>query len=48
MKTIEHIHDFLDVFLAWASAQPDVQGIALVGSYARGTAGDDSDIDLGS
>ncbi len=46
MKTIEHIHDFLDVFLAWASAQPDVQGIALVGSYARGTAGDDSDIDL--
>jgi hypothetical protein len=46
MKTIEHIRDFLDSFVGWASAQPDVQGIALVGSYARGAARDDSDIDL--
>jgi predicted nucleotidyltransferase len=46
VKTIEHIHDFLDAFIPWASEQPDVQGIALVGSYARGTAGDDSDLDL--
>jgi predicted nucleotidyltransferase len=46
MKTIEHIRDFLDVFVAWASAQPDVQVVALVGSYARGTAKEDSDIDL--
>lgn len=46
MKIIEHIHEFLDVFLSWASDQPDVQGIAQVGSYARGTAGDASDIDL--
>ena len=46
MKTIEHIRDFLDVFVDWASAQADVQGIALVGSYARGAARDDSDIDL--
>ena len=46
MKTIEHIRDFLNVFVAWASDQSDVQGIALVGSYARGAARDDSDIDL--
>ena len=46
MKTIEHIRDFLDMFTSWASAQPDVQGVALVGSYARDAAQDDSDIDL--
>lgn len=46
MKTIEDIRDFLNSFVAWASEQPDVQGIALVGSYARGAARDDSDIDL--
>jgi len=46
MKTIEQIRDFLDAFVAWASDQPDVQAIALVGSYARGAARDDSDIDL--
>lgn len=46
MKTIEHIRNFLDSFTGWASIQPDVQGIALVGSYARGVAQDDSDIDL--
>ncbi len=46
MKTIADIHDFLDAFVAWASGQPDVQGIALVGSYARGMAREDSDIDL--
>jgi len=46
MKNIEQIRDFLDPFIAWASDQPDVQGIALVGSYARGAARDDSDIDL--
>ena len=46
MKTIEQIRDFLDALVKWASNQPDVQGIALVGSYARGMARDDSDIDL--
>ena len=46
MKTIEDIRNFLDAFVAWASARPDVQGIALVGSYARGEAREDSDIDL--
>jgi predicted nucleotidyltransferase len=46
MKTIEGARDFLDPFVAWASGQPDVQGIALVGSYARGEARADSDLDL--
>ncbi|SRR6266498_4518273 len=46
MKNIEHIRNFLDTFVPWASAQPDVQGVALVGSYARGQARNDSDIDL--
>ncbi len=46
MKTIEHIRDFLDAFVNWASSQADVHGIALVGSYARAAARDDSDIDL--
>ena len=46
MKTIEDIRDFLDPCVAWFSEQPDVQAIALVGSYARGAAKDDSDIDL--
>lgn len=46
MKTWEDIADFLNAFVEWTSAQADVQGIALVGSYARGQARDDSDIDL--
>ena len=46
MRTVEHIRDFIDRFVAWASTQPDVHAIALVGSYARAAARDDSDIDL--
>jgi predicted nucleotidyltransferase len=46
MRTIEHIRNFLDPVVSWISAQLDVHGIALVGSYARGAARDDSDIDL--
>ena len=46
MKTFDHIHGFLHDFVGWASDQADVQAIALVGSYARGAARDDSDIDL--
>lgn len=46
MRTLEHIREFVDAFVAWASAQADVQAIALVGSYARAAARDDSDIDL--
>jgi predicted nucleotidyltransferase len=46
MKTTDHIRGFLDAFVDWASDQSDVQAIALVGSFARGAAKDDSDIDL--
>ena len=46
MKKTEDIRDFLNAFVDWASAQGDVQAIALVGSYARAEARDDSDIDL--
>jgi uncharacterized protein len=36
----------LQVVLAWATAQPKIRAVALVGSHARGTARPDSDIDL--
>jgi predicted nucleotidyltransferase len=36
----------LQVVLAWATAQPKIRAVALVGSHARGTARTDSDIDL--
>jgi predicted nucleotidyltransferase len=46
MKTIKHIQDFVRDISRWASAQPDIKAIALVGSYARDMATKDSDIDL--
>ena len=46
MKTIEHILDFINAFVSWAARQPDIQVVAIVGSYARGKAKEDSDIDL--
>jgi len=46
MKKREDIREFLDPFLRWASAQEDIQAIGLVGSYTRGAAREDSDIDL--
>lgn len=46
MKTVEHIHDFLNCLVERFSTQEDVHAIALVVSYAHATARDDSDIDL--
>jgi hypothetical protein len=37
---------FLEVFTPWAREQTDIDAVALVGSYARGTATKDSDVDL--
>ncbi|MGH9900283.1 MAG: nucleotidyltransferase domain-containing protein [Pyrinomonadaceae bacterium] len=37
---------FLESFSLWASAQPDIEGVALVGSYARDAATEESDVDL--
>jgi uncharacterized protein len=36
----------IEVVLAWATAQPEIRAVVLVGSHARGTARPDSDIDL--
>ena len=40
------ISSFLSHLQTWAQQQPDITGILLVGSYARGTARADSDVDL--
>jgi len=43
---IIRVEKFLNQFTAWAAAQPDILAVALVGSYARGTAKENSDVDL--
>jgi predicted nucleotidyltransferase len=45
-RTSEHIEDFIDTLTSWASTQPDIMAVALVGSYAREAASETSDIDL--
>ncbi len=42
----DKINQFLDDVTAWASNQPDIQALALVGSYARNAANETSDVDL--
>jgi predicted nucleotidyltransferase len=37
---------FLSTVVQWATAQPDIVAVALVGSYARGAAKPTSDVDL--
>ncbi len=46
VRITAQIKDFLDAFAGWASAQPDVRAVALIGSYAREAASVASDIDL--
>ncbi len=41
-----NIESFLSQVKSWAAQQPDIAGMLLVGSYARGAARPDSDIDL--
>jgi uncharacterized protein len=41
-----HIEAFLFAFERWARAQTDIEGVGLVGSHARGTATEESDVDL--
>jgi len=40
------LKNLLDKVLKWAMSQGAIMGAALVGSYARGTAKPDSDLDL--
>ncbi len=40
------IEQFLSQVMRWAEGQPDIAGVVLVGSHARGAARPDSDIDL--
>jgi hypothetical protein len=40
------IHGFLNQFTEWAARHEDILAVVLVGSFARGTARADSDIDL--
>jgi uncharacterized protein len=46
MTQRERIERLLDQSVAWAKRRPDVRGVALVGSWARGAARPDSDVDL--
>lgn len=41
-----NVSAFLEAFKHWASSQPDVKAVALVGSYARDAATKGSDVDL--
>lgn len=41
-----NVQPFLDQVVSWAATHPDVVGVALVGSHARGTPRADSDVDL--
>jgi predicted nucleotidyltransferase len=40
------VSNFLGEVIAWVCTQPDLQALALVGSYARNAATESSDIDL--
>jgi Nucleotidyltransferase domain len=40
------VGELLERATAWARRRPDIRGLALVGSWARGSARTDSDVDL--
>jgi uncharacterized protein len=46
MVEIARVEQILERITAWALARPDILGLAVVGSWARGTARPGSDIDL--
>jgi hypothetical protein len=45
-RSVNTIEPFLSTLVAWATAQPEVAAVLLVGSYARGAATEGSDVDL--
>lgn len=46
MKKIIQAIDFIEDFMRWSTKRRDIRAVALVGSYARQTATESSDIDL--
>jgi len=46
MKKLIHVIDFIEDFMRWSRRRKDIRAVALVGSYARETATESSDIDL--
>jgi len=46
MRTVEEFENFLERFAVWAASQSSIEAAALVGSWARGGARPDSDVDL--
>lgn len=40
------VNAFLEKFSCWVKEQPDIEGAALIGSYASGLATENSDVDL--
>ena len=46
MKKLIQAIDFLEDFMRWSKKRRDIRALALVGSYARETAKETSDIDL--
>jgi hypothetical protein len=43
---VQQIGKTLDAVIAWAASRPDILGVALIGSWARGEATASSDVDL--
>jgi predicted nucleotidyltransferase len=46
MNKLIQAYDFIEDFMRWALARTDIQALALVGSFAKGTATKTSDVDL--
>jgi predicted nucleotidyltransferase len=46
MKKLIQVIDFIEDFMRWSKRRKDIRAVALVGSYARETATEASDVDL--
>jgi uncharacterized protein len=45
-SNLVEVASFLEAFGCWASTQPDIEGVALLGSHARNAANEESDVEL--